>query len=151
MSAVRTFATVSAMACLAFAELHAQQPDSATRSFTGPCARSGGRIDESGLTEDPEVPARIRPGSKLLPFPKELRRMGVQMTVVISFIVESDGKLRRNSLMVLSSPDSILSDWACRTVSGLKFTPAQNQGRAVAAQTMLPLTFDTTQPRDTLR
>jgi TonB family protein len=137
---IRTVALAAALAVAALSRpAHAQD----STVLAGPCESSTAAPDTSGLTADPETPARIKPGSKLLPFPKELRFSTTDLTAMISFIVTADGSLRRNSLAIVSSPSDVMSRWACQSVEKLRFEPAQDHGKRVASRVTMPLRYQT--------
>lgn len=130
-------------AVLAVAALSRNAGAQDSTMLAGPCESSTAPPDTSGLTEDPETPARIKPGSKLLPFPKELRFSTTDLTTMVSFIVTADGSLRRNSLAIVSSPSEAMSRWACQSVEKMRFEPAQDHGKRVASRVTMPLRYRT--------
>lgn len=61
--------------------------------------------------------------------------------VVVAFVVDSRGRVERETAVILESTDPRLSAWAYENVSLLRFQPAVLDGKPVRAQTALPFQF----------
>lgn len=61
--------------------------------------------------------------------------------VVVAFVVDTRGRVERETAVILESTDPRLSAWACENVSLLRFQPAVLAGKPVRAQTALPFQF----------
>jgi outer membrane biosynthesis protein TonB len=90
------------------------------------------------VTAHPEMPASLKRGTTLPPFPKAIMRPGYDAVVMVAFVVDDRGRVVPASVFVMSSTDPILSRWACKIVPDIRFNPAEERGRAVASQTSLP-------------
>ena len=75
-------------------------------------------------------------------YPAEAAKQKIQGRVVVSFEIKTDGSLA--NLMVLQSPDKLLSDEACRVIeSSPKWTPGEQRGQKVTVKYTLPVDFRT--------
>ena len=74
-------------------------------------------------------------------YPAELRKTATEGAVVLRMTVEPDGRVRRGSLRVVSSTHPDFVQPARRVAMGLRFQPATADGKHVAAQVTLPMSF----------
>ena len=74
-------------------------------------------------------------------YPPLLRDSGVEGEVVVSFVVDEDGRAERNSIQVTSSSHPGFDETAIQAAERLRFRPAQLEGRAVRVRASLPIRF----------
>ena len=72
-------------------------------------------------------------------YPESARRAGVEGQVVVRFVVGETGEIR--DVRVASSPDPRLSQAALQAVHAARFRPATRDGRPVAVEFAVPVTF----------
>ena len=72
-------------------------------------------------------------------YPEMARRVGVEGTVYVHFIVEKDGSV--GNLSILRSPNDLLSEAALEAVAASQFIPGMQRGRAVRVRFTLPVKF----------
>lgn len=72
-------------------------------------------------------------------YPFELRRQGVEGTVVLEFTVNLQGNVQE--VMVVSSPDPRFDSAAVAAISKAKFVPATHNGHTVYTRLRVPITF----------
>lgn len=79
--------------------------------------------------------------SQNLVYPKNARRKGIQGTVALSFVVDTDGKIQ--DIKVLSSPNKLLTKEALRVVrkSPKEWSPAIYDGSPCRVRYNLPVIF----------
>jgi protein TonB len=77
---------------------------------------------------------------KNIKYPAEARNRGIQGVVVISFIVEKDGKI--TNITVLRNPGGGTAEEAQRLVSAMpNWEPGLKNGQPVRVRMQLPVTF----------
>jgi TonB family protein len=74
-------------------------------------------------------------------YPPLLRDSGVEGEVVVSFVVDEDGRAERNSIQVTSSSHPGFDETAIRAAERLRFRPAKLEGREVRVRASLPIRF----------
>ena len=94
----------------------------------------GNFVPLDGLDDDPQAIAQIAPQ-----FPHELRRAGIEGRVVVSFVINQEGRVR--SIEVIESSDAAFSSAAVAAVKRWKFTPGTSGGRPVSFRMSIPVVF----------
>jgi TonB family protein len=74
-------------------------------------------------------------------YPPLLRDSGVEGEVVVSFVVDEDGRAERHSIQVTSSSHPGFDETAIRAAERLRFRPAKLEGREVRVRASLPIRF----------
>jgi len=75
-----------------------------------------------------------------LRYPVEAQTKGIQGTVFVSFVIETDGTL--SNIEIMQSPNKLLSDEAVRVVSSSpKWTPGMHSGTAIRVIFQMPVLF----------
>ena len=74
-------------------------------------------------------------------YPPELRSQGVEGTVLVQFIVDTDGKPDMSTFKVLKSPHELFTKSVHDAVAKMRFQPAQIDGRNVRQVVQQPFTF----------
>ena len=87
-----------------------------------------------------ELDQRPRPVYQPSPrYPPELQRKGVQGSVTVAFIVDSDGRVTRAKVQKSSHPG--FNRAALKAVKRWKFEPGKREGKAVQFRMRVPITF----------
>lgn len=89
-------------------------------------------VPVAGVTELPKLIFEVKPE-----FPDELKRQGIEGKVVLSVVVQSDGRVGRVEVIDRLHPE--LDRLAQRAAKRLRFRPANVRGTAVAVR--IPYTF----------
>ena len=89
--------------------------------------------------EFPVVPDAHNPSPS---YPEPLRAARVTGRVLAEFVVDSTGRVRAGSLVIVSSDHELFSSSVRRTVPSFRFTPARVQGRHVAQRVRVPFEFE---------
>lgn len=76
---------------------------------------------------------------RILRYPDMARRAGIEGTVIVKVLVGTTGSIER--IGVLSSDHVMLSDAAVDAVQRVQFTPARQNGSAVACWVRIPVRF----------
>ena len=92
--------------------------------------------DTTQVTERP-----VAYDGPILNYPSELRATGVQGRVVLSVVINTDGRADARSIEAIRSPDSGLTYEARRWVVGAKFWPGCLTGRPVRVRVAIPIDF----------
>ena len=83
---------------------------------------------------------RIKFLQENLRYPQEAKKLGVQGTVLLTFVVEKDGRI--TDIRVLRGIGSGCDEEAIRVVRDMpKWIPAKQRGRAVPVQFNMPIRF----------
>lgn len=78
--------------------------------------------------------------SGALIYPQMAKENGIQGTVYVEFIVESNGRLR--DIEIRRSPSELLNDEVIRLIKSMpKWIPAKARGKNVPTRCMLPIKF----------
>jgi bla regulator protein blaR1 len=73
-------------------------------------------------------------------YPKKAKEDSIQGRVIVSFVIEKDGNIGR--VKILRGVHKLLDDQASNLIKSIpKMTPAMSEGKPVAVQFMLPITF----------
>jgi protein TonB len=89
--------------------------------------------------EFPVVPDAHNPSPS---YPEPLRAARVTGRVLAEFVVDSTGRVRPGSLVIVSSDHELFASSVRRTVPSFRFTPARVQGRRVAQRVRVPFEFE---------
>lgn len=101
-------------------------------------APDGSGVRDARTVEIPVVPDRRNPSPA---YPEPLRAGGIEGRVVAEFVVDSTGRVRPGSLVIVESTHEPFATSVRRTVPALRFTPARVQGRPVAQRVRVPFEF----------
>lgn len=78
-----------------------------------------------------------------LRYPAEARKLDVEGTVLIQFIVGKDGKIIDSTIYVIQSVHPAIDNEALQLVKSMpKWTPGYSNGEPVNVQMVMPLTFE---------
>jgi TonB family protein len=88
-----------------------------------------------------EKPASALPGSPTPIYPQSLRQARVTGTVLIQFVVDTNGKADLSTFKVLRSPDQGFSDAVRRVLPDMRYTPAEIGGHKVKQLVQEPFAF----------
>ena len=124
-----------------FRAIVAQNEGAKPPFLTGMCTTPDSDLGFDSLVVRPERPPAIAPGFRMAPFPDTLRRPGYEGSVEAALVVGTDGAVRSGTVAVMSSTDPVLSRWACDAVPAMRFVPAQEGGRPVATQVLVPFSY----------
>jgi TonB family protein len=86
-------------------------------------------------------PVRIAEGSMFPRYPEILRQAGVEGTVLVSFVVNEQGMADIGSLKVMESTHELFAVAVRAALPGMRFKPAEDDGRIVARRVEQPFTF----------
>ena len=81
------------------------------------------------------------PGMRGVDYPPQLRSQGIEGTVLVQFVVGTDGKPDMSTFKVLKSPDELFTKSVHDAVAKMRFQPAQVDGRNVRQVVQQPFTF----------
>jgi periplasmic protein TonB len=103
-----------------------------------------GAPDASGTwdartVEVPVVPDARNPSPS---YPEMLRTAGMTGRVVAEFVVDSTGRVRPGSLVIVEASHDLFASSVRRTVPSFRFAPARVQGRKVAQRVRVPFEFE---------
>ncbi|MHB0949398.1 MAG: energy transducer TonB [Gemmatimonadaceae bacterium] len=119
---------VAATIVLVPARLHAQSAE--------------GIFELDDLTKQPKLAAPAAAAGLIArAYPSALRAAGVGGMVQLAFIVDTAGKVEKNSVEVLVASAPALGQAARSVAERLDFMPGEVNGKAVRARVVLPLTF----------
>lgn len=111
----------------------------ASSDFTVPTIDVGGQLDEI-IYELEDLTRAPRPISQRAPtYPPELRRAGISGTVVLMFVVRSDGTT--SNITVERSDNPAFEEPAIRAVRKWRFEPGEKDGKAVNTRVRIPIPF----------
>ena len=71
-------------------------------------------------------------------------RDGYRATALVSFVVDTTGRVVPGTSSAIEASDDTYRQWACDAVKELRFEPAQRAGQHVAALTAQPFIFTAT-------
>lgn len=108
-------------------------------SFTIPQIDIGSQIDDLvyELSDLTRAPRPIRQPAPT--YPPELRRSGIEGTVVLMFHVRSDGTTAK--ITVTKSDNPGFNEPAIRAVRKWRFEPGEKDGKAVTCRVRIPIPF----------
>jgi protein TonB len=107
--------------------------------FTVPTINVGDQLSEI-IYELEDLTRAPRPISQRAPtYPPELRRAGISGTVVLMFVVRSDGTT--SNITVERSDNPAFEEPAIRAVRRWRFEPGEKDGKAVNTRVRIPIPF----------
>lgn len=74
-------------------------------------------------------------------YPESLRQAGVDGSVLVQFTVDTLGRVDLQSVKVLRSTHSLFSEAVQRSLGGMRFKPAEVNGKRVPALAQMPFEF----------
>jgi len=74
-------------------------------------------------------------------YPDQLRSLGVSGRVQLQAVVGTDGKVERESVVILFSEHAELGEAARRAAVSFGFQPGQREGRPVRTRVVIPVVF----------
>ena len=92
--------------------------------------------DTSQVSEKP-----IRRSGPLPVYPDDARTEGIEGTVIVSVVINPDGKTDPASVRIVQRPDARLEQSAAQVVLGTAFWPACRAGLAVRLRVAIPITY----------
>jgi len=100
-------------------------------------------VDQEGIylvcEKMPEIKGGLKALSKIIKYPKEAKKLGVQGVVYVQFIVDENGKVLDPKL--IRKLGAGCDEEALRALGKLKFKPGYVQGKPVKARFTLPIRF----------
>ena len=87
----------------------------------------------------PELIGGIGSLMKTIYYPEIAKKAGVEGTVVIQFVVDTQGRVK--DAIVLKGIGGGCDEEALRAVNAAKFSPGRQRGKAVAVKMSLPVRF----------
>jgi len=107
--------------------------------FTVPTINVGSQLQDI-IYELEDLTRAPRPISQRAPtYPPELKRAGISGTVVLMFIVRSDGST--SNITVERSDNPAFEEPAIRAVRKWRFEPGEKDGKAVNTRVRIPIPF----------
>jgi len=109
---------------------------------------SGGTYELSAVDEQPVLLNRAEAARAMAHgYPPELRRQGITGTVVLRFVIRSDGTADPLSVGVGAATNAAFVAPASDVVKQMRFQPAKVRGVPVRVWVTLPVTFALEEPR----
>jgi periplasmic protein TonB len=102
-------------------------PASVSATGGAPTSVGNGPMDERFV----DRPIFAFPGTPGPRYPDGLRRIGVEGRVVVRFIVDTAGRVERNSIQKVSADHDAFFDAVVRSLTDARFQPAESNGRRV--------------------
>ena len=109
---------------------------------SGPCGLSMLRAFQQAEVKGekmPEIKGGLKSLSKIIKYPKEAKKLGVQGVVYVQFIVDEKGVVVDPKL--IRKLGAGCDEEALRALEKLKFNPGYVQGKPVKARFTLPIRF----------
>jgi TonB family protein len=119
-----------------------RRPDKAERAQAA--ATLAALVDSIHVYTEAEVDraAQLAPSSHFAPvYPAELKRNNVTGVVVAEFVVDTQGRIERETVGMVYSPDPLFSAAVSVALDDARFTPAMRQGHPVRQYVQLPVHF----------
>ena len=117
------------------------QPDPPTSSKPGAAAPSATRNPSGYFEFKLTKEAKPLPGTGVPRYPDQLRKAGVEGSVLAQFVVGSDGVPEESSFKVLKSSDPQFTDAVKASLASLRFSPAEANGHPVKQLVTMPFAF----------
>ncbi|HEY0996406.1 MAG TPA: energy transducer TonB [Gemmatimonadaceae bacterium] len=89
--------------------------------------------------------ASARPDNPVLQYPEMLRRAAVEGSVLVQFVVDTNGRADMASFKVLNSTHDLFTDAVRNHLSALRYFPAEIGGRKVRMLVQQPFSFSLVQ------
>jgi protein TonB len=78
-------------------------------------------------------------------YPQPLRDSGVTGTVVLRFVIDTDGRVEPSTIQVVSTTHPEFGDAAIEAAKRLRFEPAKVNGKSVRVLTSIPIRWQLNQ------
>lgn len=102
---------------------------------------NGMNDDDNGSKKESAKVVNVEEVLKANPYPKELRALGIEGKVMVSFWIDNEGAVRK--YRVEQSSHAKLEEYVIENVDKFRFTPAKNDsGNAVYARIKVPFIFE---------
>lgn len=102
---------------------------------------TGLETDNNGSKKASAKVVNVEEVLKANPYPKELRELGIEGQVMISFWLDSKGAVKK--YRVEQSSHSKLEEYVTENVDKFRFTPAKNDsGKAIYSRIKVPFIFE---------
>lgn len=99
-----------------------------------------------------DIPARQNPSTPVAPlYPDGMFGSGVEGSAVAEFVVDADGKVRTETINIVTASHPSFGDASRRALASAIFLPAQKNGILVAQVVQLSVRFTLPQPLDRSR
>ncbi len=114
---------------------------------SGPAGRGIGTIGTAPLgsgvyiASQVDEPVLAAPGSVGPRYPEVLRAAGVQGQVVVTFVVDTTGRVEPSSLVILNSTNDLFGAAVRTALPAMRFIPAKADGRKVRQLVQQPFVF----------
>ena len=142
---MKVFDLVVVLMLVSAATASAQTAGDSSRAGAGPCPGFDAKSFNWDLVvSDPDTVARLKAGNRFPKHPKSMYRDGYRASALVSFVVDSTGRVVPGTSSVVEASDEAYRQWACDAVKQLRFEPAQKAGQHVAALTAQPFVFSAT-------
>lgn len=104
----------------------------------------GGSAGADGVWDGPTVEIPVVPDARnpIPTYPEPLRQAGIAGRVLAEFVVDSTGRVRPGSVLVVESSHPQFTASVQRTVPSLRFAPARVRGAKVAQRVRMPFEFE---------
>lgn len=97
--------------------------------------------DNNGSKKESAKVVNVQEVLKANPYPKELRALGIEGKVMVSFWIDTKGAVKR--YRVEQSSHAKLEEYIIENVSKFRFTPAKNDnGKAIYSRIKVPFIFE---------
>lgn len=116
-----------------------RQPRSASARLVRDLVASGEAFGPADVDES--VQQVLLEMTPLPEYPDSLLQHGIGGSVLVEFVVDSTGRVRRDSFGVIATTHALLVDPVRAAVATYRYLPAQRAGRPVAQVVMLPFQF----------
>ena len=131
-------------------QVHDDMPIPGNINISEPKPRMQG---EGGMWVEPNIVDPIYPGGwnnflkyidSAIAYPKKALKNNIGGNVIVTFVVEKDGKL--TDIKAFRSPSEELSNECIRILQGVVFKPGSQNGTLVRVQYSIPIFFDPNNP-----
>lgn len=104
-----------------------------------PVERTEVVVDEEFTPVEREPSYEVSDLYRLINYPEQARRLGLEGTVIVKALVMPNGTVERSS--IYESDNVLFNSEALRGIQGIRFTPALQNDRAVACWIYIPVKF----------
>ncbi len=102
---------------------------------------SGVESDNNGSKKESAKVVNVEEVLKANPYPRELRALGIEGKVMVSFWIDTKGAVKR--YRVEQSSHVKLEEYVIENVDKFRFTPAKNDsGKAIYSRIKVPFIFE---------
>lgn len=111
-------------------------------SATGKCrGPSEPAMNWDSVVVDLEVAPTFKKPPNLPRYPKSMYRDGYAGRIMLSFVIDTEGKVMPGTVSVVQSNDPAFSEWGCDAAKRLQYEPVIRAGRPARALVGQPFTF----------